>query len=73
MSAKTMSVLLCFVAGGLVGTGLALCYTPSSGKEIRNRLEMKSEMARIKTAELADRARELLTFPSTGLKEQEPA
>jgi hypothetical protein len=34
---------------------------------------MKSEMARIKTAELAERARELLTFSSTGLKEQEPA
>jgi gas vesicle protein len=31
-------VLLAFIAGGLVGAGLALLYTPVSGREARERI-----------------------------------
>jgi gas vesicle protein len=65
MTAKRKNVLFCFVAGGLIGTGLALCYAPSSGREVRNYLEMKSEIVRVKVAEMADRARDKDTFHPT--------
>ena len=34
----TGGVLLAFLAGGLVGAGLALLYTPVSGREARERI-----------------------------------
>lgn len=57
-----------FVAGGLVGAGLALCYAPSRGEEIRDYLELKSEIARAKAAQLANRASGSVTSFIKGMK-----
>lgn len=35
---STGGVLLAFIAGGLVGAGLALLYSPVSGREARERI-----------------------------------
>jgi gas vesicle protein len=42
-------VLLAFLAGGLVGAGLALLYSPVSGPEARERINGLAEELRKKT------------------------
>ena len=42
-------ILLAFLAGGLVGAGLALLYTPVSGREARERIGGLAEDLKKKT------------------------
>jgi len=42
-------ILLAFIAGGLVGAGLALLYAPVSGREARERIGGLAEDLRKKT------------------------
>jgi gas vesicle protein len=50
-------VLLAFLAGGLVGAGLALLYAPVSGREARERIGGLAEDLRKKTDEWAGDAK----------------
>ena len=42
-------ILLAFIAGGLVGAGLALLYAPASGRETRERIGGLAEDLKKKT------------------------
>ena len=44
-------ILMAFLAGGLVGAGLALLYTPVSGREARERIGGLAEDLKKKTEE----------------------
>ncbi len=46
-------ILLAFLAGGLVGAGLALLYAPVSGREARERFGGLAEDLKKKTEEWA--------------------
>lgn len=72
MAVKRVNVLFWFAAGGLAGASLALWYAPSSGEEMRYYLEMKSEIARVKTSELTDRTRDRVTLLLDSIKGQMP-
>jgi gas vesicle protein len=52
------SILLAFLAGGLMGFGLGLLFAPLSGRETRERIRDASHEAKERTIETADRARE---------------
>lgn len=45
-------ILLAFLAGGLVGAGLALLYAPASGRETRERITGVAEDLKKKTEQL---------------------
>ena len=48
-SSGSGGILLAFLAGGLVGAGLALLYTPVSGREARERIGGLTEELKKKT------------------------
>jgi gas vesicle protein len=50
--------LLLFLAGGLVGAGVALLYAPLSGEETRQHIRIQAERARRKTRDLAENIKE---------------
>jgi gas vesicle protein len=52
------SILLAFLAGGLMGFGLGLLLAPLSGRETRERIRGASHEVKELTIETADRARE---------------
>jgi gas vesicle protein len=45
-------ILLAFLAGGLVGAGLAILYAPASGRETRERITGVAEDLKKKTEQL---------------------
>jgi len=45
-------ILLAFLAGGLVGAGLALLYAPASGRETREKITGMAEDLKKKTEQL---------------------
>ena len=65
---------LFFLAGGLVGAGIALLYAPRSGQELRGliseRVREGTERGRELGARAADRSRELLQEARHGLEWQ---
>ena len=65
---KKTNAFFWFLTGGLVGIGLALCYAPSSGEEVRSYLELKSEIARARAAEWAERKRGSVNVFFSGIK-----
>lgn len=48
----TGGILLAFLAGGLVGAGLALLYAPASGRETRERITGVAEDLKKKSEQL---------------------
>ncbi len=46
-------ILLAFLAGGLVGAGLALLYAPASGRETREKITGMAEDLKKKTEQLS--------------------
>jgi len=48
-----LSVFLAFLAGGLIGAGVTLLLTPSSGREAREKIKDASTQARDKAIEKA--------------------
>lgn len=54
---STGTILLAFVAGGLVGAGIALLTAPQSGRETREKIKDLAEDAKEKIKSVADDAR----------------
>ena len=52
------SVLLAFIAGGIVGAGVALLTAPQTGSETREKIKDLADDARDKIRSVADDARE---------------
>lgn len=52
------SMLLAFLAGGLVGFGLGLLFAPLSGRETRERIRSASQEVKERTIETASKAKE---------------
>jgi gas vesicle protein len=55
---KATSILLGFLAGGLMGFGLGLLFAPLSGRETRERIRDTSHEVRERTIASAGKARE---------------
>ena len=53
--------LLLFLAGGLVGAGIALLYAPLSGEETRRYLRIQKERARSRVLDLTEGVKENLS------------
>ncbi|MBP2687519.1 MAG: hypothetical protein H6Q81_2424 [Deltaproteobacteria bacterium] len=51
-------VLLAFIAGGMVGAGLALLYAPASGRETRERISGLAEDLKKKSEEWTGEAKQ---------------
>lgn len=51
-------VLLAFIAGGMVGAGLALLYAPASGRETRERISGLAEDLKKKTEDWTGEAKQ---------------
>jgi gas vesicle protein len=51
-------VLLAFIAGGMVGAGLALLYAPASGRETRERISGLAEDFKKKTEDWTGEAKQ---------------
>jgi gas vesicle protein len=54
---STGSIVLAFVAGGLVGAGIALLTAPQSGRETREQIKDLAEDAKEKIKSVAEDAR----------------
>ena len=52
------STILLFVAGGLIGAGIALLYTPLTGTETRKYIRIKKDRANCKVTKMIENFRE---------------
>jgi gas vesicle protein len=62
------SMVVTFLAGGLVGAGLALLFAPKPGKELRKDIADIAADAREKAAEIVDQGKDLYEDKVTSLK-----
>jgi len=53
------SILLPFLAGGLIGAGVALLFAPKSGKELRKDIKDLASTTREKAVSAVDKGKEL--------------
>ena len=65
---EVRSLLVPFVAGGLIGAGVALLLAPKSGKEIRKDIKDMAAETRIKILETAEKGKELYGEGATAVK-----
>jgi gas vesicle protein len=54
------NILLAFILGAVSGAAVALLYAPASGRETREYLGEKADLARARAAEAAARGRDAL-------------
>jgi gas vesicle protein len=57
-NSNATSILLSFLAGGLMGFGLGLLFAPLSGRETRERIQDASQDVKERTIETASKTRE---------------
>jgi gas vesicle protein len=62
------SLAISFLAGGLVGAGLALLFAPKPGRELRKDITDIAADARIKAAAAVDQGKELYEGSVTRVK-----
>jgi gas vesicle protein len=62
------SILISFLAGGLVGAGLALLFAPKPGRELRKDITDIAVDAREKAAEVVDQGKDLYEGGVTAVK-----
>jgi gas vesicle protein len=53
-SSGSGGIFMAFLAGGLIGAGLALLYAPASGRETRERISGMAEDAKKKSGQWTD-------------------
>ncbi len=59
VTTKSISVIVPFLVGGVVGAGLALLFAPKPGKEIRNDVRRIATTAKDRVALAIDKGKEL--------------